>query len=596
MELAIPLIALGSLYVTTNYDQNNRDRGTPPSSPTVESFTNMGKPSNYLPNTNIPPTNYPVSNQAELNDTVQEYPNPNVATDKYFDQNAYEKAQRSGQNVGNNPQQIYSLTGEYIDSNQFKHANMVPFNGKKPRGQIYNNNNAETILDSYSGSGSQVIKKIEQAPLFKPEDNIGWTYGAPNNSDFYLSRQTPSLRNNMVKPFESERVGPALNKGFGTEGSGGFNSGMEARDSYLPKTVNEMRVLTNPKEEYTLDGLEGPGLAAIKNTGTIGKVEKYAPDTFFVNSQDRWLTTTGAEKGYRPVAKEIVKPSHRNDTTQYVVGPSSAALKTSSYVPAKHTPSDRPELPALDVSHSSAVGTGPITDGERAINSHTKYENNRSTTSAPQTFGTGFSRAMGAAVAPIMDLLRPSRKEEFGCNIRGGGNVGSSVPDSYVTNPDDKLAPTIKETTLHKTVGYMGHQQQGGGYESARYQTLPNQRDTTNCSVYGVGSASNQGVRQYDAEYRTNSNGIKETTLIGRTNQGNASMLNTNVNVSTSKRDCDRENNRMWAPSAVIPSGPSAQTFGKLDVPHRNDGELCDTRLDPKLLKAFKENPYTQFA
>jgi hypothetical protein len=111
-----------------------------------------------------------------------------------------------------------------------------------------------------------------------------------------------------------------------------------------------------------------------------------------------------------------------------------------------------------------------------------------------------------------------------------------------------------------------------------------------------VGSASNQGVRQYDAEYRTNSNGIKETTLIGRTNQGNASMLNTNVNVSTSKRDCDRENNRMWAPSAVIPSGPSAQTFGKLDVPHRNDGELCDTRLDPKLLKAFKENPYTQFA
>lgn len=56
----------------------------------------MGKQRNYLPNTNIPPQNYPVSNINQLVSTVQEYQNPNTATDKYFDQNLYEQKVRQG--------------------------------------------------------------------------------------------------------------------------------------------------------------------------------------------------------------------------------------------------------------------------------------------------------------------------------------------------------------------------------------------------------------------------------------------------------------------------------------------------------------------
>ena len=59
--------------------------------------------------------------------------------------------------------------------------------------QTYNvNNNAETILDNYVGNGSQIIKKIEQAPLFKPQENIQWAYGMPDMSDFYQSRHQSS--------------------------------------------------------------------------------------------------------------------------------------------------------------------------------------------------------------------------------------------------------------------------------------------------------------------------------------------------------------------------------------------------------------------
>jgi hypothetical protein len=119
----------------------------------------MGKPSNYLPNTSVPPQNYPIMNNSELIDTNQKYPNPNVATDKYFNQNLYEQRERNNKSVGDTIQQVYSLTGDYLSSQEFKHNNMVPFNGGKPKGQIYNNNTAENILDNYSGSGSQLINR-----------------------------------------------------------------------------------------------------------------------------------------------------------------------------------------------------------------------------------------------------------------------------------------------------------------------------------------------------------------------------------------------------------------------------------------------------
>ena len=134
----------------------------------LQEKTPDSKFSNYLPNTNIPPQNYPIMNNKELIDNVQEYPNPNTATDKYFNQNAYQQKEIDGTPISNNIQQLYSLTGNYMDTKMFTHNNMVPFNGGKPKGQIYNNNNAETILDNYVGNGSQIIKKIEQAPLFKP--------------------------------------------------------------------------------------------------------------------------------------------------------------------------------------------------------------------------------------------------------------------------------------------------------------------------------------------------------------------------------------------------------------------------------------------
>jgi len=396
----------------------------------------------------------------------------------------------------------------------------------------------------------------------------------------------------MVKPFESIHVGPGLDKGYTADGSHGFNAGMEARDKWLPKTVDEKRTLNNPKQEYNLDNLEGPAQSVVKNVGIEGKVEKYRPDTFFINTQDRWLTTTGAEKAGRLVAEEIQKPSHRNDTTTFQHGTPNAILKTASYVPTKHEEPKRPQLPIADVGHSNARGCGPQHENDIHIKSHTNYTNNRAINPQSRSFGSGFTRAIGAAIAPIMDILKPSRKEEYSCNMRIYGNTNGTVPAHYILDPNDAPNTTIKETTIYRPNGYVGNQTDNAAYLVTEQQSVANQRDTTNCGQY-MGINSKYGNRQYDSVYRQTNSEAKEKSIAGRINPGNAKQFNPQVNVTMSKLDADRENNRLWAPQATLYTGPSVQTYGKANMPQYYDNCIGCDRIEPSLLDAFKNNPYT---
>jgi len=603
MEFAIPLIALGGMYVAANqkpsnnsYSQNMRlEKGL--KTIQQDAFTNMGN-RNVLPNTTTPPQNYPVPNMNELLDTVERYQNPNVATDKYFDQNYYERKENAGKKVGNNIQEVYSLTGNYLDSNEFKHNNMVPFNGGKFKGQVYGVNMAETILDNMVGSGSQTIKKIEQAPMFKPQENMQWANGAPNMSDFYQSRVNPGMKSSNTKPFESEYVGPGLGQGYGTKGSGGYNSGMESRDAWLPKTVDELRVTTNPKLEYSLDNHQGPSYSHVQNVGILGKVEKYHPDTFFINSQDRWLTTTGQEKAQalRPIQE--VHSTTRTGTSQSYSGVAGAD-KNASYVPTSYTEPKRAVLDVMDVTASCAMGRGPSNDGDNFLQSHTNYENNRSTTRQIDSYRSSFSGAIGAVIAPIMDAFRPTRKEEYGPNIRVYGDAGSNVKQTYVLSPGDRPATTMKETTLYSPNAYIGNQS-SVGYVLHNQQAIENQRDTTTCGYIGnVGGngAARQGEFIVDSNYRQHNNDKLEATQQSYTPQGGTQIYNQQMNVNVARIDSDRNNTRTFAPNAStigqVPIGKAqyGQVRGKQ---HYDEAKIGVDRLDGSLLEQFRKNPYTQ--
>lgn len=604
MEIAIPLIALGGMYVISNQKntscakQDMYKQRQDTQKQNQENFVNMGarrQNTQYLPNTNVAPQNFPVTNTQELLDNVEKYPNPNTSTDKYFNQNAYQQKERQGASVGQNPQEIFSLSGNYMNSEQFKHNNMTPFNGGKVKGRTYNMNITESVMDNMIGSGSQVIKKMEQAPLFKPEDNMQWAYGAPNQSDFYQSRVNPAMKNNNVKPFDSVTVGPGLDQGYGMNGSNGFNSGMEARDKWLPKTVDEMRVVTNPKLEYQILGHEGPANSVIKNAPSsqmLGRVEKQRPDTYFINNPDRWLTTTGAEKGetLRPIQELGIL--RRSDLNTDYVGPAGCIDVKAATAPQNYEKSKRQEPFTGGVNHSCAVGTGDTTDAENNLKSHTNYANHRSTAKQPDTFRSGFSGAIGAVIAPFMDMLRPTRKDETINNIRVYGDVGTnSISKGPVYNIADSTPTTIKETTLYAQTFNINNQKDGTYVNNYTSPDLT-QRDTIN-SDYLAPVSSAYGDMSYAAAYNQHNNDIKSQTIYNHPNQGGTQIFNQQMHLTNMKSDTDRFDGRMNPAYSKLSSlPPSLETFGAIHVPqYYNENANCD-RINPDILSAFKSNPY----
>ena len=596
MEIALPLLALGGLFVISNNQQprgsGERRRGNRELD--EEEVNREGFSSGGLPNTQTPAINYPTTNYPSLLDTVKEYPNPNAATDKYFDQNRYEQRVTGGMPVSDQMAQVYSLSGEYLDTREFTHKNMVPFFGGKIKGYTYDTQIAETVLDNMAGSGSQVIKKIEQAPLFAPEENVQWAYGAPNQSDFFQSRENASLRNNNVKPFETEMVAPGLNQGFTTGGSGGFNSGMESRDQWLPKTVDQMRVATNPKLEYSLNNLEGPAGSLVKNVGVLGRVEKQRPDRFYMNSSDRWFTTTGAEKGetLRPIQEMGIIRSP-NCETNYI-GPAGSIDKQGNYVPSAAEPTKREESQQLDVPHARAIGKGTHEDGDKWIASYTNYHNHRSTVAPSETVRSGFSAAIGAVVAPLLDILRPSRKEEVVHNVRVYGEPSQVLDGNYVLNPLDTTPTTIKQTTLYSPTFYIDGQKTRE-YVNNERPFDETQRDTTSTSYLGSsgGPGAQYGSQNLEAAYRQRNNDIKSQTIGNRTNVGNAKQFNSEYHVNIGRDDEDCFNTRLGPASSVFHRPPAKENYGAIRTPQAYNPDFDCERIDPGLLDAFRANPYT---
>jgi hypothetical protein len=580
-ELAIPLIALGSMYIISNQEKKK------------EKFTNMSDKKNYLPNTEIIPENYPTL--APVNsDNVQRYINPNQITDKYFDPATYEKT--INKELKNEPNFI-SLSGQPIVGKEFRHNNMTPFFGAKIRGATANANVSESILDNMQGTGTQQFRKKEVAPLFKPQDNVQWAHGMPNQSDFYQSRVNPGTRMANIKPWEEQLVAPGLNQGYGTEGSLGFNSGMGSRESWMPYTVDELRVKTNPKLTFGLEGHEGPAINLIKNRGLIGQVEKHLPDTYYNNTPDRWLTTTGIEKAQTARGIEILQDVSRPFTTTEYFGTSGRAEGDAGYTPQNYQKSHRTEKTCEIVSAPSAAGQNPASTGDYSRDSYKFLPTNRSTVCYSATGIVG--GVVKAVVAPLLDILRPTRKENVVGNARPYENGKSSVPANVVYNPSDRTKTTNREMLEGKLDNnHLNIQnQKDGAYSVSTQQAIENNRDSTNITYMGNsgGPANQSGLRQYDAEYNQHNNPNK--TYLNRPNQGGTQIFNQTDNIKIDKVDCDRDNNRLWVRGSgptVATALPAPETYGKFSARQYYDENINCERIQPDILSAFKQNPYTQ--
>lgn len=603
MELAVPIIALSGLYLINK--QNKKKQ----SIHSFESFTNP----DALPNTNIPNRNYPDELPIISSDTDQtaalsvnnRFDSPGVYTDKYFNEYAPGSLAKSGMtdslnsvNAKNtNTSKYHSLTGQNVDSSYFQHNNMVPFFGSNLRNTHTDSNSNEGVLDNMNGAGSQLFSKREQSPMFSPHDNIQWAHGAPNSSDFYQSRVNPSSRMANVKPFVEQRVAPGLGLGYTTEGAGGFNSGVAMRDQWVDKSVDELRVLNKPKSSgHMLLGHEGPANSFIKTMGNVdhmGVMEKNRPDTAFEMGADRLFTTTGAQKGQMLHSIPVGRDQARAETAISYSGVA-GSQNPSMYVSGEYMPSHNHTLGAVPISAANAVGRNYATDGDYGIKSKVAYPNNRSENSAGDYFG-GMGGSIGAVVAPLLDALRPSRRENTIGTLRPYQNAKTTVSQSYIFNPADRAPTTIRETTenakFHMNVNA---NQRGGAYAVTQIQPADTYRMATEDFYYaGVASAGegSKGPATYDAGYRQRNNDIKSSTIEGYMVQGNMSLMNSNINMHSKPKDSEMITRRDVVP--IMPSqSPDIANMGRLQGANELYSGMQMDRNDPRILDSLKGNPY----
>ena len=498
---------------------------------------------------------------------VNEYKNPNQVTDKHF------------KPIRQMPQYITDMADRNLTMDDFTSNNMVPFftSEKKLNGM---GNVSEQQLDAMAGAGSLQIMKKEIAPLFKPEDNVEWPSGAPNQSDFYQSRVNPGMKISNVQPFESQLVGPGLGKGFGAEGSGGFNSGMEARQNWIDKTVDELRVLTNPKESFELTGLQGPAQTSVKNVGIEGKMEKYSPDTFFINSPERYFTTTGAEQ--KPTLRALQPESneHRATTTREYSGVAGNTGVPEHSQRGVYRIDHRQQLSSETITPAMGMGKNNL---QGVAEGYQLLCNNRSVQHS--TMGN-IQGVVSAITAPITDLLRPSRKEDIIHACRTG-NPTSSVANTTVFNPADRLSTTTKETTLFSPFDMGQRPHDSNGHMVNNEQPIQNQRDTTSTSYVGNGQGSS-AMTSYGSAYNATIHANREAA--DRAPNGNATFFNNTIQQQSNNLKSNTHTHYTSAPASFNSLTPAASRFGEIRQPQHYEEP---NRMESTLLDAFKKNPYT---
>jgi hypothetical protein len=531
MELAIPVVAFGWLYLISN--QRNKP----------EPFVQKGTP------------------------FVQ-------SKDKYFQPTIAS----TPENAAN---QFTDMAGRNMAVGELTSMNMVPFLGRtKAVGKEFREQ-TEQSLDAKTGTGSLQFTKAEVAPLFKPQENVQQPYGSQNNSDFFQSRVNPSMNAHNVKPFQEQWVGPGLNQGYGTEGSGGYNSGMEAREKWTEKTVDELRVLTNPKQTFTYDGHMGPAQSLIKNVGIEGKVEKHLPDKFFINTPDRYFTTVGQEVGptYR---SQQMNPDVSRVHVPYVGGAGQSGQEKMPQKPLIRQDHRQQFLTPLALA--PAQGPVPASNVAAERKSMTAYANNRTTTSSEHNGNMG--ALISAITAPVTDFLRPTRKETV-LTPKRLGNASMSGPTPQLLPTAKNVPTTTKETTTFSpfAAGMRPYLPASDGYTVTKMEVPASKRAETSVAYVGAAGSMLPQTMSYAADLNASihSNRVVE----GRTAVGNSTLFSGSIN-QTNHSMRQHNVNMGVAPSSLYPVPPVAPNETRAPQQYQDM-----QRNTPDILDAFRNNPYT---
>ena len=349
-----------------------------------------------------------------------------------------------------------SLTGDNINPNTFTHNNMIPFFGGNVR-QNVDEFSTRGIFENFTGTQDTYQKKKEQGLLFEPQKNMANVYGTGSLDGFMLDRNYVSNIRSNENPIVKVYFVPGLNQGYTNEPSGGFQQA-DSQDYVMPKTVDELRVKTDPKISYYGRIVSGQKIA---KPGKIGTVYKNKPDTFYIQEPDRYFTTTGQVIAQEQRPCIITKYTNRKTTELKTRTGSAAPVHgTVAQVRSKYKISDKITYTTDGPRNADGGGAWGIITNMLGLNNNTpndygkksiRIRNNKRVLNNENDKGNNivnFKAPIEKGEARNNQKPRYTKKMDSIKNKRINGNFQGSKKGT-VYDPNDLPKMTIKETNVH---------------------------------------------------------------------------------------------------------------------------------------------------
>ncbi len=526
---------------------------------------------------------------------------------------------------GDNGRKIASISGEMVGEKKFVHNNMMPFFGGKVKQNVEEFANSHRLEEQTGNSILSSQRKKEVEHLFAPQANLTNPYGMSNLSGYMAERYVVSnIRNNEV-PVEQIRVGPGINQGYTAEPSGGFQQA-RTRDFVMPKTVDELRVKTNPRIEY-----EGRVLAGQKGNerGQFGVMSKNRPETAFEHGPSRFFG--GMSECTKPRAPEnYVLPETHRQTTELtnhygVAGPTSVHKEVvrpnfeETHRQPLHTETQysrnidaegrwrendygRSSMHASDTNYSQQCNAAPAMNlsGPQAPTQQTQHPELRYTQkmdSINNPNQNGYIRGPNAPTVGTVDEMKTTLKETMVENEHSGYLKGENKPIVY--DPNDVPKTTMKETTVEYE--YVTPPQAGerGGYEISTMHAPNTMRQFTSDVEYtGTAKSANNQPMSYQDALNATYRSLREQTSTSHTPGAagpNRIQSSDDLNITTHKigpLQSAQLENRDRMPTPYIVSPPNMEMMGKVKDKMTVSNNAIGDRLDCHVLDSLDSNPY----
>ena len=331
-----------------------------------------------------------------------------------------------------------------ITTNPKGHNNMVPFFGARVTQNMRGGAN-DSILDTFSGVGSEHVQKREVGTFYDVAPGYGDPYGNPVESDFMQSRMVAGMSMKNVSPIERTYVAPGLNNGYTNTGSGGYQQFTDAQQFAKPRTTDERRVDNKPKLTYETPVV--PGNYFVTQPGLQAPVMKNRPDTFNILTDDEGRlthlnTAVGVQVAPASFPEQMFKEQNRESTSLEYYGAGGAEYSMANYIRSFTEPFE--EFMKLTVGEWMGVagGQGGLNEGTYVVDQYNEAYTNPGREASSMTFYTAPGGIAFNSGSDGVGAVKVNKDEDMMINTREVGSPANVVGSASTSQQQGEVSYT----------------------------------------------------------------------------------------------------------------------------------------------------------